>query len=186
LQHVSQPSKFCLADGEPTSPAVAVAIKSTDLQTPCDDVKSVGEEQGTVLEDTRHVPLEKGRRRRKRSLVSEHKQDDDSTPTKRRSVDEGDEEDMNQNEFDNDGNYQECSLGREFDRDDGEGDGGLWMDDEVYEIVQGNELEMDSPGGEDPWAYLWKPGAPPFEMEVIACAERRNVQGLMKALHPKK
>jgi hypothetical protein len=62
-------------------------------------------------------------------------------------------------------------------------DDGIWMDDDAYGVVKGEELNNVPPEGENPWEYLWKPGAPPFKMELIACAERRNVEGLVKSLY---
>ena len=62
-------------------------------------------------------------------------------------------------------------------------DDGMWMDDDSYGVVKGEELNSDPPKGENPWAYLWQPGAPSFKVELIACTERRNVEGFLKSLY---
>jgi hypothetical protein len=130
-----------------------------------------------VPEDDRQQPSAK----RSRS-ISEHKEDDANSPTKRkrrRSISEHKEGDTNEAQLDDNRCSQEDGV-----EDPPVGhDDGIWMDDDAYGVVKGEELNNVPPKGENPWEYLWKPGAPPFKMELIACAERRNVEGLVKSLY---
>lgn len=63
----------------------------------------------------------------------------------------------------------------------------VWMSDDVQGLVETEELPPidTTPEGVNPWAYLWEPGAPSFEIEVISCAERRNLKGLVASLYSK-
>lgn len=55
-----------------------------------------------------------------------------------------------------------------------------WMSKDVPGLVETEELGRinKEPHGSNPWEYLWKPGAPPFELEIVSCAHRRNVARL--------
>jgi len=67
-------------------------------------------------------------------------------------------------------------------------DGGVGLDDDMWKsgnvqgLVDTDELLPISttPQGVNPWAYLWKPGAPRFEIDVVSCADRRAVTGYSK------
>jgi hypothetical protein len=129
-----------------------------------------------VPEDDRQQPPAK-----KNRSISEGKEDDANFPTKRkrrRCISEHKEDDINKAELDGCNYSQEDSVeDPPVDHDDG-----MWMDDDAYGLVKGEELNSVPPEGENPWAYLWEPGAPPFKMKLIACSERRNVEGLVKSL----
>jgi hypothetical protein len=111
------------------------------------------------------------RKRKRRRCISEEKEEKDG--------------DADQNDIDDGLVSRQDSLDCTDNQSDGKWDDGMWMNDEANGIVQGDELESDPSKSEDPWAYLWKPGAPPFKMELIACTERRNVEGFVKSLRSK-
>lgn len=54
-------------------------------------------------------------------------------------------------------------------------DDDMWMSDDVHGLVQTRELPhvATPPHGENPWAYLFEPNAPRFELDVFSRAERR-------------
>ena len=73
-----------------------------------------------------------------------------------------------------------CNITNKRNQDDDD----IWMDDDAQGVLDSDEPEQENttPQGENPWAYLWEPNAPAFEIVIESCAERRNFKGMMKSL----
>jgi len=56
----------------------------------------------------------------------------------------------------------------------------IWINEDFESLLEKEELPPAGapPDGVNPWAYLWEPGAKPFELEVIESAERRNMDDI--------